>query len=320
MAFQILRRSEDLQLLAHQFVVFALYGALFVAFPAVPVWAKITIYFTAATLSQRYEGSLHYSSHHPVFRSSFLNKLHRLSYALFPPPAVLYRADHFHHHKFNNKRDDMTSTLNEAGTEHMSVWEYTWDCLTNSKFRVFYDRLSKADKSECLMGFALYFALLAALFSADPWTTLVYWLPMSSIVCPVVMDLHCYFDHVPGNPYDEFQQATWFDGTTPLHRVYAALDMYNAAYHLTHHRFPSIHWADIHNAQEKWVEEYRRRNSPLSVGYGASMLLNPFSFVWHMFTINSMRRDIPIVVKPKERRFQEDSAVELAPPADSGLR
>ena len=40
---------------------------------------------------------------------------------------------------------------------------------------MFYDRLSKADKSECMMGFAVYFALLAALFYADPTTTLIYW-------------------------------------------------------------------------------------------------------------------------------------------------
>jgi fatty acid desaturase len=306
----ILRRPEDRILLAHQIATYALYAVLFVLFAQVPWWGKALCFFVGAMLAQRYEGGLHYSTHTPIFRSKRLNHLHRLSWSLFPLPAILYRAEHFHHHRYNNKLEDLTTTLDPTGKSHVTVWEYALSSLVDRKFKQFYSRLSPRERRECLLGFGLYVALTATLCALDPFTGLVFWLPLTAIVAPLIMDVHCYLDHVPGNPYDEFHLATYFNVRTRWHRFCSLVDLNNSAYHLTHHRFPGVHWSELPRVQAEWLDEYQQRGSPESFAFGKTMMLNPIAFFWIVWRANAARHDMQIDAPLRPSNHIHDTAVD----------
>jgi fatty acid desaturase len=169
-----------------------------------------------------------------------------------------------------------------------------WSSLITRKFGYFYVQLAPRQQRECQLGFALFVALEATMCLLDPLAGLLFWIPMTCVVAPVVMDLHCYTDHVPGNPYDAFHCATYFDVRTRWHRLCSLLDLHNAAYHLTHHRFPRVHWSDLPRVQAAWLDEYKRHNSPVSVGFGSGLLLNPLAFLWSLWRVNATRSSISI--------------------------
>jgi len=67
------------------------------------------------------------------------------------------------------------------------------------------------------------------------------------------------------------------------------MDLYNFAFHLTHHRFPQVHWADLPELHAASLPEYQRRGSPLSYGLDSSMLFNPVARVVMAYPLNRDR-------------------------------
>jgi fatty acid desaturase len=291
-----LRRKSDWLLLAYQASVYSLLAGLFVAFSRGPLWVKVVSYPIAALLTQKYESCLHYAVHAPVFRKKFLNALHRLSWFVFPLPVVLYRREHFHHHRFNNLSHDQTTTLDDSGSKHVSVFTYVARNISST--RDFYVLLNASERREALVHIGLCIALEAALCFFDRAAGLAFWLPVSWLGVPAMNALFCYFGHVPGNPYNKFRASTY----VPVHhwwqRALTWLDFHNSAYHLTHHLFPSVHWSELESLQKRMEPEYAKHRSPRSLAFNSMILLNPFALFTTIWHVNRKRNAVSIAPPP----------------------
>ena len=273
----IFRRKEDVQLLLYQGLVLAAFAGLFIAFPRVPVWGQVLLFGVGLLLTQKLESPLHYSVHTPVFWSKGLNYLHRLSWCIQPFPTVLYRREHFHHHRYDNRNEDETSTLNRAGDGHVGVWRYVVEGVAAAWGRDVYREMTRPEMYESLVFIVLVLGFQFALFLIDPFTTLVFWLPLMWIGSTGMNALYCYLGHVPGNPNDPYLAATYFPIRTRWHRILNWLDFHNVGVHLTHHLYPKTHWADLWRVQAKLLDEFSRRGSPRTLAFNSTILLNPFA-------------------------------------------
>ena len=280
----IFRRKEDMLLLLYQGAVYGAFAGLFFAFPRSPLWVQVLLFPVGLLLTQKLESPLHYSIHTPVFWSKWLNRVHRLSWFIQPFPTVLYRREHFIHHRYDNTDQDETSSLNRAGDGHVSVWQYVGGGFVFSLGEI-YQRTTRPERYECLVFFVLVLGFQYALFLIDPFTTLVFWLPLMWIGSSAMNALYCYLGHVPGNPNDPYLAATYFPVRTRWHRVLNWLDFHNMAFHLTHHLYPKTHWADLYRVQAGLLDEFVRRGSPKTLAFNSSILLNPFMLpimVWRV--------------------------------------
>ena len=288
----LLRRKSDWLLLAYQAGVYALFAALFLSFRHAPLWFKVASYPIAALLTQKYESPLHYATHLPLFRKKHLNTLHRLSWCIFPLPAVLYRREHLHHHRHNNLGRDQTTTLDASRTRHVSVFTYVRRNVASTGG--FWGALSASERREAAVHLGLWTALAAALFAFDRTTTLAFWLPVSWLIAPAMNALFCYFGHVPGNPYSKYHASTYAPVESRWHRALCWLDFHNSAYHLTHHLLPSVHWSELGTTQKGLESEYRRRGSPRSLAFNSMILLNPLALVATVWRVNRARDSTPV--------------------------
>jgi beta-carotene hydroxylase len=301
----LLRRKSDWLLLAYQAAVYGLFALLFLVFRNAPLWCKLALYPVAALLTQKYESPLHYATHAPVFRAKIGNTVHRLSWFIFPLPAVLYRREHFHHHRHDNLGPDKTTTVDASGRRHVSVLVYV--CRNIASTRGFWNRLDRAEQREAALHVALCVALAAILFSIDPVTTLVFWLPVSWVIAPAMNALFCYFGHVPGNPHSKYLASTYAPVERPWQRALCWLDFHNAAFHLTHHLFPGVHWSELERVQKALEGEYQRRGSPRSLAFNSMILLNPLALLATVWRVNRARDATPIASLPPAR-VREDLA------------
>ena len=304
----VFRRKEDWFLLFYQGLIFAVYLAFFYYFSSVPWWGRISMFYVAAILTTRFEGVMHWSIHSPIFRSNRFNYLHRLTFAFIPPPAIFYRHEHLHHHLYDNIAEDHTTTLAENATEHQRVGEYTTgSMLTPAHFLYFWRQMTSGERHECLLSFGLTWSLAAVLFYFDPYATIFFWIPVTWVLSFMVIGLYNYFDHVPGNPYDEFKLATYRPVETRWEKVLALLDLHNDSYHLTHHRYPSMHWTDIPKLHREWLGEYKRYGSPVTA-LSDDDFFNPVAFVHSVWEVRRRRqevaitRDTPTPRNPASRR------------------
>jgi fatty acid desaturase len=302
---RLLRRQTDRWLLAYQAAVYALFAGLVVAFPRVGLPGQMGIYFVALMLTQKYESPLHYSTHTPLFNAPWLNRLHRISWCVLSLPAVLYRREHFHHHRHNNRPTDRTSTLTSSGTAHCSVISYalraTWTPFG------FFGELTTAEKRECAAHWLLCALLHAAVFAYDARTCILFWVPVVWILAPLANALFCYLGHVPGTPYDKGRSATYFPVHTRWHRFLSWVDFHNAAFHLTHHLKPSLHWSQLGSAQSAREREYEERGSPRSLAFNSMILCNPIALLMAIWRANAARADIAVL--PHARRITESAPV-----------
>ncbi|HEY3595529.1 MAG TPA: fatty acid desaturase, partial [Polyangiaceae bacterium] len=252
-------------------------------------------------LTQKYESCLHYAVHTPVFQKKLMNGLHRLTWSVFPLPVVLYRREHFHHHRYNNLSHDQTTTLDASGTKHVSVFRYVARNISST--RDFYALLSRAERREAIVHVALCVALEVALCLFHRSAGLLFWLPVSWLGAPAMNALFCYFGHVPGNPYNKFRASTYVPVLHRWQRALSWLDFHNSAYHLTHHLFPSVHWSELHSLQKRMEPEYARQNSPRSMSFNSMILLNPFALFSTIWRVNRARDMVPITMPPSPQEL-----------------
>jgi fatty acid desaturase len=310
-----LRRKSDWLLLAYQTSVYALLAALFIAFSRGPLWVKVASYPIAALLTQKYESCLHYAVHAPVFRKKVWNGLHRLSWCVFPLPVVLYRREHFHHHRYNNLSHDQTTTLDESGARHVSVLTYVRRNVAST--RDFYALLTRSERREAALHLVLCVALQVGLCLFDRSTGALFWLPVAWVGAPAMNALFCYFGHVPGNPYNKYRASTYVPVDHWWQRALSWLDFHNSAYHLTHHLFPSVHWSELDRLQKKMEPEYTRHRSPRSLAFNSMILLNPFALFATIWRVNRAR-DTTSIAPPAlpEDRGGKRTARERVPTGD----
>jgi beta-carotene hydroxylase len=283
----LLRRKNDWLLIAYQAAVYGLFATLFLTFRHGPLWFKVVAYPIAALLTQKYESPLHYATHLPLFRKKYLNTIHRLSWCIFPLPAVMYRREHFHHHRHNNLGRDQTTTLDASRERHVSVLAYVWRNVAST--RGFWNALNGSERREAALHLGLCVALEIGLCLFDRTTTLVFWLPVSWLIAPAMNALFCYFGHVPGNPYSRYLASTYVPVTSRWQRLLCWLDFHNSAYHLTHHLFPGVHWSDLGHVQKDLEPEYQRRGSPRSLAFNSMIVLNPFALFSTIWRVNRAR-------------------------------
>lgn len=297
---QFLRRKEDRFLLSYQIVITGIFLALFFLFPLVPLVGKIALFWFGAVLTSRFEHIVHASAHWPLFRSRVANRLHRLTLALIPPPAVFYRYEHLEHHEHSNVATDPTSTLTADGTCHQPLWQYLATAFDLSHVRKVWQRMRPADQRECVTSLAITAALTGVLVAVNWQVTICFWIPVTWLASPLVAALYDYLDHVPGNPYDEFAAATYRGVRSRFARLLSLLDLHNQTAHLTHHRFPGVHWSALLRVHEEWIPEYERRGSPRS---RASLIdfVNPVAFFRMVWRVHRDRDTVPVGRRTPER-------------------
>jgi fatty acid desaturase len=302
---RLMRRKSDWLLLAYQAAVYGLFAVLFLVFRHAPPWGKVASYPVAALLTQKYESPLHYATHTPVFRAKIWNTVHRLSWFIFPLPAAVYRREHFHHHRYDNVGSDKTTTLDASGRRHVSVLTYVSRNIAST--RGFWNGLEGPERREAALHVALCVALGAVLFSVDRFATLAFWLPVSWVIAPAMNALFCYLGHVPGNPHSKYLASTYVPVEGRWQRALCWLDFHNAAFHLTHHLFPGVHWSELERVQKAAEGEYRRRGSPRSLAFNSMILLNPLALVATVWRVNRARHAMRIESLPAARE-REDRA------------
>ena len=289
-----LRRRADIFLIAYQFILCFVFLAIFSIFSHLPLWLQLLTIWASAVLTTKFENILHWSIHAPLFRSPRLNRLHRLSFCFIPPPAIFYRYEHFRHHETNNRHDDETTTLATSQTKHANLLSYLINSLPGPMYAAkIYKQLRPGEQREVLISLGASFLISLSLFYIDWYTTLVFWLPVVWIFSFIMAGLYDYLDHVPGNPYNEFLYATYKHPETRYDRFFSLLALHNTAAHLTHHRFPNIHWSDLPKLQERWLSEYKARKSPISCAPLND--LNPLSFLMMIYKLHKRKNEIPVV-------------------------
>lgn len=285
----VLRRREDRWLLGYQICLYLLFAGIFVLFSRVSVVWQIALWWIGAVLTMRYEGLLHWCVHTPIFRTKRLNKLHRLSFCVIPPPVVFYRIEHFNHHQLENAASDPSTTLAESGRSHYGIFRYMLEGLTRPGFFPFYRRMSPSERRECILSLGLTLALAIGLFMIDAYATLIFWIPVTWIASFPLVALLNYVDHVPGDPGEAFRYATYAETRTPYQRLLSLIDLHNFTYHLSHHRFPQVHWADLGDLHAASLDDYKRNGSPVTYGLNSSLVFNPVAFLTMIYRLQRDR-------------------------------
>lgn len=295
---RLLRHPKDHWLLLYQGAVYALLIGIFFVFSSAPGWLQVCLFWIGSVLAGRNEAVLHWAVHSPVFRSKRLNKLHRLCFSVVPLPAVLYRSQHLMHHRYDNGYGDDTSTLLPSRAVHREVFTYLLANLVQPGFLPIYRELSANDRRECRRSFALTLALTVVFYLIDPYATLVYWIPVTYVMSFLILLLANYTDHVPGDPGDQYLLATYAELRSPYEWFISVMDMHNSAYHLTHHRLPKIHWAELGRVHEACIPEYKAHGSPVSLAVNSTHLFNPFAFALMLYQVQRRRNTIAVTSAP----------------------
>jgi fatty acid desaturase len=291
---RLLKRREDLIPIAYLTLIYATLLVFFFHFTAAPWWAKAVMFWVGVVLSARTESILHWTTHFPAFHSRWLNQVHRLYYSLLPRPALWYAHHHFQHHRFDNSTDDLSTTLDNAGRQHLGLIDYLLLSFTVPDVGPVLEKMPVAQRRECTVSFSLSVAFVLGLGLLDWYATLLFWLPVTWLVSTVLIVLYNYTDHVPSNPANPMLYATYDPLRTSYRRFLSFLDLHNVATHITHHRFPGVYWSELPRKQEAWLPTYTSVGTPRTYALNSAIVANPFALILMSYRVHRARSAIPV--------------------------
>src|SRR5262249_17735658 len=115
----MLRRREDGWLLFYQGVVSVALAGVFFGFIHASLRGRKVVFLLSAMLCLTTEALLLWFPLRPVLRFRRLFLLHRLTFAIIPPPSLYYRLELFNPPRHDNKKSDGSPTLDPTGGAHV---------------------------------------------------------------------------------------------------------------------------------------------------------------------------------------------------------
>jgi fatty acid desaturase len=210
-----------------------------------------------------YQCVAHNFIHNPFFSSSRLNSLFSLFNSLsLKMPQTLYRAQHLHHHKYNNdaKASATDTTLDQTSTyrygtagreEH--IIPYALLGLVRSDIGYFGKLAAKQGRRRLLVvetvAIAAYFVFLAM----ANWRGVVFFLLPVWYLGLVGALAENYLEHHLATPGNRLTDSVSAYGT-----VYNLI-WFNNGYHQEHHYRPTVHWTKIAALRVQMLPEAQRR-------------------------------------------------------------
>ncbi|HKP58099.1 MAG TPA: fatty acid desaturase [Polyangiales bacterium] len=202
----------------------------------------------------------HHHQHVPTFRSTALNRLLELSYALHTGVTTHTWVLHHvlgHHQNFLDQAKD-ESRWKRADGQHMGVLEYTLDVALTAYPRAFQvGRRFPTHQRQFLIFGALTLLLVVSAIVYKPLAgIMLFALPM---VCSMLYTAWVTYDHHSGLDTDDHFQASynnlgpWFNRLTG-----------NLGYHTAHHYRQGVHWSklpEVHARIEQHIPVHLYRKS-----------------------------------------------------------
>jgi fatty acid desaturase len=202
----------------------------------------------------------HHHQHVPTFRSTGLNRLLELCYALHTGVTTNTWLLHHvlgHHQNFLDQDKDESRWKRKDG-RLMSVLEYTFSVAATAYPRAYQvGRRYAAHQRQFVIYTALTALLVAGLVIYRPLAgILLFLLPM---VCSMLYTAWVTYDHHSGLDTDDHFQASYNN----LNRVFNRLTG-NLGYHTAHHHRQGVHWSklpELHAKIEKRIPAHLYRKS-----------------------------------------------------------
>lgn len=183
----------------------------------------------------------HHHQHVATFRSTALNRLLELSYALHTGVTTNTWLLHHvlgHHQNFLDQEKDESRWKRQDG-QSMGVLEYTVNVAATAYPRAYQvGKRYPAHQRPFLVYGALTLALVVALIAYKPLAgVLLFALPM---ICSLLYTAWVTFDHHSGLDTDDHFQASYNN----LNRVFNRITG-NLGYHTAHHHRQGVHWSKL---------------------------------------------------------------------------
>lgn len=183
----------------------------------------------------------HHHQHVATFRSTALNRMLKLCYALHTGVTTnLWVLHHVlgHHQNFLDQQKDESRWKRDSG-QSMGVIEYTFSVAATAYPRAYQvGRRYPAHQRQYLIFTALTFALVAGLVAYRPFAgIMLFLLPM---ICSLLYTTWVTYDHHSGLDTDDHFQASYNNLNTMFNRLTG-----NLGYHTAHHYRQGVHWSKL---------------------------------------------------------------------------
>lgn len=272
------------ELLAHILIT---YGIVYFV---QPVWLKIALLVPYALFSTFcIDSIIHNLNHWPAFREPGLNAAIRAHFIPLFCNALEIWHNHKEHHfsrdagKPTDTRDILDSPRFAGARIYLFVARQTWLSLKGampwSALPDVQHKVPARDKIEMVAIRAAHLLWLGALLWFDWADTLFFLVPCLLIASRIGSEVINLTDHIPGDWNAPFLQATWLEPANGWQRFLVRVNRATASTHLTHHLFPSVHWAHLDRLQSALAPIYRRQNAPVSLFVNSIILGNWFAVV-----------------------------------------
>ena len=189
----------------------------------------------------------HHHQHTRTFKSTVLNRIMELSYALHTGVTTnLWLLHHVlgHHHNYLDQTKDESRWMRKDGTI-MGMLEYTLNVAATSYYRGFKvgKRFPKLLRTH-LIYTALAFSLAAALTAYHPMQgIMLFILPM---ITGLLITAWATYDHHTGLVTEDHFEAS-YNNMNPMFNLVTG----NLGYHTAHHYKQGVHWSQLPALHEK---------------------------------------------------------------------
>jgi fatty acid desaturase len=202
----------------------------------------------------------HHHQHVPTFRSTALNRLLELCYALHTGVTTNTWLLHHvlgHHQNFLDQDKDESRWKREDGRS-MGVLQYTFTVAATAYPRAYQvGRRYVTHQRQFLIFTALTLLLVAGLVIYRPLPGLILFvLPM---ICSMLYTAWVTYDHHSGLDTDDHFQASYNNLNRMFNRITG-----NLGYHTAHHHRQGVHWSKlpaIHARIEQHIPQHLYRKS-----------------------------------------------------------
>lgn len=256
----VFARPEDLHCVLYHACVLLAYAAAFWvwlhpdAAGLTGPWSKAAFLVAAAGLLGWISGidvgvNFHNHTHRRIFRSPRLNRwLGRLWTFSGGWPSFFWEHAHVRvHHANVMEASDWTLPARRADGRFENVWLY---CALHWPWRyarhLWHDfrtgRGGHRVGRRALKELAIFAVLWSIPFWIDVEMALLLWVLPHFVANCVTMGSGMYVQHAGGSPRSAGRP--WQHSNTFLSRFFN-LTMFNIGYHLEHHEYPGVHWADL---------------------------------------------------------------------------
>jgi fatty acid desaturase len=275
-------RLEDVHCVVFHAVVLLAYVTAFVVYlhpePAGlhTTSSKIAFVIAAAALLGWVSGidvgvNFHNHTHRRIFRSPRLNRWFGRMWT-FSGGWPSFYWEHAHvrvHHAHVMEHDDWTLPQRRADGRFESIWRYCalhwpWRYFVHLQHDFRHGRGGHHVGRRALKELAIFVVLYSIPFWIDVPMALCLWVLPHFIANCVTMGSGMYVQHAGGAPRSSglrYQHSNTF-----LSRFFN-LTMFNIGYHLEHHEFPGVHWADLPSLHARMRQFYAAEGARV-VPYG----------------------------------------------------